>query len=156
MISAAADAQGAGAVRPRVKRAQETFPTLIDSEKQLGALFSYRLVPNGIFIGEDGTVLQVHIGGFDVRDAATRERAEAFSAGQVVGWPTAGPSAGRGTCLETELVQARILLAAALLRLGRRGSAVTELERALTLDPENFDVRKQIWAVRYPERFYWE
>jgi hypothetical protein len=37
---------------------------------------------------------------------------------------------------------------------GRRDDALVTWRRALQIDPENFVIRSQIWAVEHPEHFY--
>ena len=41
-----------------------------------------------------------------------------------------------------------------LLARRREADALSHLRRALELDPQNYVIRKQIWAVEHPERFY--
>ncbi|MCA1647553.1 MAG: tetratricopeptide repeat protein [Chloroflexi bacterium] len=45
-------------------------------------------------------------------------------------------------------------LGTALYQQGRAAEAVTWWKAARELDPQNFTVRKQIWMVEHPERFY--
>lgn len=56
--------------------------------------------------------------------------------------------------VESELVATKLKLARLLRFAGREAEATAELEDALRLDPENLVIRKQIWALRYPERFH--
>ena len=42
----------------------------------------------------------------------------------------------------------------ALYREGRIGEALARWRQGLDLDPDNYLIRKQIWAVENPERFY--
>ena len=44
-----------------------TFPTVADPAGVLGRVFDFDVVPNGIFVDEEGMIRFVHIGGFDVR-----------------------------------------------------------------------------------------
>jgi len=41
-----------------------------------------------------------------------------------------------------------------LLRSGERETALEKLKTARDLDPNNWRVRKQIWAIEHPEKFY--
>lgn len=41
-----------------------------------------------------------------------------------------------------------------LLTLGKNEEALSHLQQALRLDPANYVIRKQIWAIEHPERFY--
>jgi tetratricopeptide (TPR) repeat protein len=42
----------------------------------------------------------------------------------------------------------------ALLGLGKKEAAVKSLQAALKLDPKNYIIRKQIWVIRFPEKFH--
>ncbi|MDP9351912.1 MAG: tetratricopeptide repeat protein, partial [Chloroflexota bacterium] len=48
----------------------------------------------------------------------------------------------------------RVRLGNELLARGDREGAVAEWRKALDLDPESLVIRKQIWAVRHPEKFH--
>jgi len=50
--------------------------------------------------------------------------------------------------------RALVGLATIDLDLGDRVKALAELKQAWALDPENWILRKQIWAVEHPEEFY--
>ena len=41
-----------------------------------------------------------------------------------------------------------------LLREGKKEEAVALWRRGMVLEPDNFVIRKQIWAVENPDRFY--
>ena len=41
-----------------------------------------------------------------------------------------------------------------LLRLNQKEAALEKLKQARDLDPENWRIRKQIWAIEHPEKFY--
>ena len=41
-----------------------------------------------------------------------------------------------------------------LLQQGRKEAALTKLKQARDLDPDNWRIRKQIWAIENPDRFY--
>lgn len=45
-------------------------------------------------------------------------------------------------------------LAAVYLDQGEREKALAALKRAWALEPRNWIIRKQIWAVEHPEQFY--
>lgn len=49
---------------------------------------------------------------------------------------------------------ARFQLAIALLERGKREEAIAELKRAFRLDPQNWIIRKQLWAIEHPKAFY--
>ena len=41
-----------------------------------------------------------------------------------------------------------------LLHQGQKESALVKLKQARDLDPENWRIRKQIWAIEHPDKFY--
>ena len=49
---------------------------------------------------------------------------------------------------------ARFQLGLVLLESGKKEEAMTEWRKALTLDPQNWIIHKQIWAVEHPDKFY--
>lgn len=73
------------------------------------------------------------------------------------GDPGASPSAAPASLLrpvEREFVATKVRLGRLLDERGRRADAVAEWRGALRLDPENFLIRKQIWAAEHPEKFH--
>lgn len=130
------------------------FPTLVDASGALVRVFGFKVVPNGVLIDEAGVVRWAKFGGFSIDrpdDVATVER---FLAGDDPGPSPAAsepyPLAAEERAKVADLVQR----GHALLALGRRGDAVAEWREALGIDPGNFTIRKQIWAVEHPEKFY--
>jgi hypothetical protein len=155
----AVEVQGAGASRPWLEAAGATFPTVVDGANVLGETFGYRAIPNGIFLDESGRVRFQKLGGFSVHrpddvaaieallgartgSPAGSDHPDAGSAGAATGPADRG---GRGTALARGLDR---------LRRGDREGALAAWREALAGDRENFVIRKQIWAVEYPERFY--
>ncbi len=51
-------------------------------------------------------------------------------------------------------VDARFQLGLVLLKSGKKQEAMEEWRKALALDPHNWIIHKQIWAVEHPEKFY--
>ena len=151
----AVEVQGADAARPWLARAGATFPTVVDSANVLGGLFGYKVVPNGILLDEDGTVRFTKFGGFSVDRPEDVAAVERLLAGAAAGTPDGAAAAaaparaagdsGRVTALEHGL---------GLLHQGDRAGAVAVWRRALAADPDNFVIRKQIWAVEHPDKFY--
>ena len=41
-----------------------------------------------------------------------------------------------------------------LLEVGKKEEAMAEWRKALALDPQNWIIHKQIWAVEHPDKFY--
>jgi hypothetical protein len=144
----AVEVQGGGAARPWLERAGATFPTIVDEANALGEAFGYKAVPNGIFFDERGVVRYLKFGGFSVGNAEDVAAVEGLlAAGGAPAPDQAGPATvlSRGTALQRGLE---------LLRRDDRAGAVTAWREALRGDPDNYLIRKQIWAVAHPERFY--
>lgn len=49
---------------------------------------------------------------------------------------------------------ARFKLGILLLDIGKKSEAIIEWRKALALDPKNWIIHKQIWAVEHPDKFY--
>lgn len=183
--------------RPRPYAEDKSFPTVVDSAGQLGRLFDFDVVPNGLFVDEQGIVRFIHIGGFDIRRPEVAPQIDAllesdFSSGPIVESlrqesvevevlrvelvddpDNAGLQFALGDALlrEGRLAEAestlrraaeldpsdwssRFGLGTALYQQGRTDEALLSWRQALALDPPNFTVRKQIWMVEHPEKFY--
>ncbi|MDP6040344.1 MAG: hypothetical protein QGG64_17465, partial [Candidatus Latescibacteria bacterium] len=55
---------------------------------------------------------------------------------------------------EEQEADARFQLAIVLLENGKKEDAIAELKQAFALDPQNWLIRKQLWAIETPEAFY--
>ena len=111
------------------------------------------MVPNGLLVDEDGTIRFAKFGGFAIDNADDVAAVERFLAGNDPGPSPQAPPDALGP-LERELVETKLRLGRVLLEAGRREEAVAAWREALRLDPENFTIRKQIWVVEHPEKFY--
>ena len=60
----------------------------------------------------------------------------------------------RAVKLDAQDARRRFRYAKLLLQLNRKKEAAEQMRAALKLDPKNYIIRKQIWAVENPERFY--
>ena len=126
---------------------------MVDSANVLGDLFGYKLIPNGVFLDERGTVRFARYGGFSVANEADVAAIERLltpgragdAAGSLQAPPAARDEGAQNAPLEHGLQ---------LLRRGDRAGAVAAWRAALAADPDNYVIRKQIWAVEHPERFY--
>ncbi len=64
------------------------------------------------------------------------------------------PEAARPAGFADAEAKLRFARAVLLLELGRPSEATADLKRALTRDPDNWLIHKQIWAIEHPDRFY--
>ena len=111
-------------------------------------------MPNGLLVDDRGAVRWSRFGGFSVdnpEDVATVER---FLRGEDPGPSPVAPAAYQLGPLERELIQTKLRLGELSLQAGRRDEALAAWRDALRLDPDNFTIRKQIWAAEHPEKFF--
>jgi len=154
-VSVAVDSQGAEAARPWTERAAATFPTVVDQDNTLAALYDYKLIPNGIFLDELGIIRYRKFGGFNAENAADIAAIQRLIDGEVAQItldPAEVPYQLGAT--ERALVNARMREGAHHFALGAATEAVAAWTQALHLDPQNLTIRKQIWMAAYPERFH--
>jgi tetratricopeptide (TPR) repeat protein len=147
LVAVAQDAQGEERVRPIVEERGVTFPVLVDRESVLGKELGFRIVPSGFFVDADGILRYRHVNDFDVADPRVRWNLERFLAGEETEAP-ADEERMDPAALD------RFAEGVALYGKGQVDEALTVWRRALEIDPSNFVIRSQIWAVQHPEHFY--
>lgn len=147
MLGVAQDVQGDVTVRPVVENSGVTFPVLVDRESLLGRLLGFRIVPSGFFVDRSGVLRYRHTNDFDLADARVRQNVDRFLAGDPVEPVDDEP---RMTPAALEL----FARGAAIFAEGRQDEALATWRAALRIDPRNFVIRSQIWAVEHPEHFY--
>ena len=151
-MSVAIDVQGQDKPRNYVERAGATFTTLVDQGNTLSDLYGFKAIPNGFLIDEQGTVRFSQLGGFDIRRPETAEMLERWVSGQSESPADGGPAG----VLDASHSESNTLFREGLelYESGRTAEALARWRQGLELDPDNYLVRKQIWAVEHPERFY--
>ncbi len=147
MLAVAQDVQGEERVRPVAEERGVTFPVLVDRASVLAKLLEFRIVPSGAFVDADGIVRYRQVDDFDIRDPRVRWNLDRFLAGDEPA-PPAQHRAMEPAALE------RFAHGVELYADGREDEALSLWREALVLDPDNFLIRSQIWAVEHPERFY--
>ena len=152
MLSVAIDAQAPDVPRSYVERAGATFTTLVDRENLLSDLYGFRAIPNGFLIDEQGTVQYSRLSGFDIRRRETAEALERWMSGQD---PQQAEVEAKGS-LGAGHAEANAIFREGLdhYRAGRTDEALARWRQGLGLDPGNYLIRKQIWAVENPDKFY--
>jgi hypothetical protein len=147
MVAVAQDVQGEERVRPVVHERRVRFPVLVDRASDLGRTLGFRIVPTGFFIDAEGIVRYVHVDDFDVADPRVHWNLERFLAGE----PTEASAAGE----RMDAAALELFAEGAELYAGdREGEALAVWREALELDPDNFVIRSQIWAIEHPEHFW--
>ena len=135
-----------------MEKAGAEFVTLVDQVNTLSDLYGFKAIPNGFLIDEQGVVRFSQLGGFDIRRRETAEVLERWLSGKPLEPIGEEPAGGLGG----EHSEANDLFREGLdhYRDGRTGEALALWRQGLELSPENYLIRKQIWAVENPERFY--
>jgi tetratricopeptide (TPR) repeat protein len=134
-------------VGPIAEERGVTFPVLVDRASTLGKELGFGIVPSGFFVDAAGDVRYRHVNDFDLSDPRVRWNLERFLAGEETEAPAEGERMDAGA-LE------RFAEGVTLYAQGRVDEALTVWREALELEPDNFVIRSQIWAVEFPEHFY--
>lgn len=150
-LSVAVDGQGPEVVKPFVEGT--TFPTLVDENNRLVNLFGFKIVPNGIFIDEEGTIRMIKEG-FKVENPEHVKAVEQLLAREVdtVRFDEEAKE-NEPPNLQLQLAQTKFKLGMEYAKQNREEEALKELDDAILLDPDNFTIRKQRWYIRFPEKF---
>ena len=155
ILSVAIDAQGAEMARPFVESAGATFPTVVDRNNLLSRNYGFKAIPNALFIDEGGNIRYLKYSGFDIIKSEFKRAAEAWVAtGQA---PTsASPQKANGSDSENSHDEAVRLFDRGMKLYGRGQveEALSLWRQGVALEPDNYVIRKQIWAVEHPDRFY--
>lgn len=152
ILSVAVDLRGAEVVKEYTEG--QEFTTVIDSENLLANYFGFKIVPNGIFIDEEGTIRLVKEG-FHVDNEEHTSAIESLIKGEAetVELKDTYYNHQNKNSMEIQLSQTKFKLAQEYTKSNRKEEALKELDEALALDPENFLIRKQRWYIRHPEKF---
>jgi tetratricopeptide (TPR) repeat protein len=151
----AVETQGADAARLWVEKSGGAHTAVVDQHNLLARLLDFKAVPNGVFLDERGIIRYAKYGGFSVERPEDLEVIQKLINGEIMEQPATNCRAPYVLSLvERELVETRVRLGNELLARGDKEGAIAEWRKALDLDPESLVIRKQIWAVRYPEKFY--
>ena len=155
ILSVAIDAQGADMARPFVEAADATFPTVVDRNNLLSSIYGFKAIPNALFINELGVIQYLKYTGFDIRKPEF-QRAADF-------WVTTGQLPSDNATQEVDVTDSETNHTEAV-RLFHNGmklykddkvkDAMDLWRKAVALEPDNYVIRKQIWAVENPEKFY--
>ena len=151
VLAVAIDFQGADLPRPYVEQAKPTYANAVDTENLLGQCFEFRAVPNAVFVDEAGVIRYTKFGGFDIRKPEDRQLAEQFAASADT-LSTPGAQAGDG--FASDEVRTHFNQGLAHFHRGEREQALAEWRKGLAYEPENWIIRKQIWAIEHPDKFY--
>ena len=152
----AQDAQGADVAKPWVEKAGGTYRTLLDQHNVIGKAYNLKFVPVGIFVDEEGRLVRAVESVNIDKEGFQEELSSWVTTGAIPeAWMAADKQAFPAALTpEEQEADARFQLAIVLLKQGKKEEAIGELKRAFRLDPKNWLIRKQLWAVETPEAFY--
>ena len=142
-------------MRPWHTAADADFVTLVDSQNIFGTRYNLKAIPYGVMIDEAGRLVKAPFN-VNVKDEKTVEMLEKWLSDP--GYNAAllhdmKPSSEPSAKTNAEAA-ARFQLGLVLLEDGKKAEAMTEWRKALALDPKNWIIHKQIWAVEHPDKFY--
>ena len=141
----AVDLQGADKPRPYVEAAKAEFNVVLDQKNVLGSVFGYRAIPNGVFIDENGVLRFRKFSGFDIKKPDILDEVLRFAAGSGAVELDASDVQLHGDYFERGL---------ALYEAGDAEGAKTVWRSGIEVEPDHWNMRKQLWAIEHPERFY--
>ena len=149
------DAQGASAARPWYTLAKAEYTALIDQKNVLGKQYNLKAIPYGILIDEFGRLVKepfsINVGNEET--IALLEKWLSDPTYNEVLIREAKPPQKFDDPKVAE-ADARFQLGIVLLEIGKKDEAMAEWRKALALDPQNWIIHKQIWAVENPDKFY--
>ena len=150
LLAVAIDFQGAELPRPYIEQANPTYENAIDAENLLAMNLGFQAIPNAVFVDETGIIRYAKFGGFDIRKPEFRLVAEQFAVGDRA--PKTEELAAGG--FVTDEARSHFSSGMVHFQQGRRDAALAEWRKGLLHEPENWIIRKQIWAIENPDKFY--
>jgi hypothetical protein len=135
-----------------VEQARATFLNAVDVQNQLSTIFGFKAVPNVILLDDAGIIRYTRFGGFDIRNSDHRRLAERFV--KSPNWTELERLAEGADGFESAEALESFQNGLALYRRGQLQSALSEWRKGVALEPDNWIIRKQVWAIENPERFY--
>ena len=142
-------------MRPWHDAANADFVTLVDSQNTFAAGYDLKAIPYGVMVDEAGRLVKgpFNINVADQKTLAMLEKWLSDPDSNVKLLRDVKPLDALNTQTPAE-VTARFQLGLVLLESGKKEEAMAEWRKALALDPENWIIHKQIWAVEHPDKFY--
>lgn len=142
-------------MRPWHDKANAEFVTLVDSQNKLGNLFDLKAIPYGVMVDEAGRLTKPPFS-INVAKKETVAMLEKWLSDPGYNATLLGNVRPASTSQAPKIIEAnaRFQLGRTLLGIGKKTEAMVEWRKALALDPKNWIIHKQIWAVENPDKFY--
>ena len=125
------------------------FSTAIDSENILGHMFNFKAIPNVVLIDPSGVIRYIRRG-FDIRKPEFAKIVENWAQGDN---EPSDQMDHKDATVTIEAMQ-HFREGLALYQDNKREEALAAWRRGVAIEPDNYIIRKQIWAVENPDRFY--
>jgi tetratricopeptide (TPR) repeat protein len=155
VVVIAQDAQGAEVAKPWVEKAGATFRSLLDQENQVGKSYALKYVPVAILLDASGKLVRP-VSSVNIDQEAFRTELEEWVEHDRIpaSWAEGKSVPVSEMSSSEEEADARFQLGVVLLRNQKREEAIEQFRAAMVLDPDNWLIRKQLWALETPEAFY--
>ena len=142
-------------VRPWHAAADADFVTLVDSQNIFGTRYNLKAIPYGVMIDEAGRLVKAPFN-VNVKNQKTLAMLEKWLSAPHYNAELLHDMKPSNKPLAKTNAEAavRFQLGLVLLEDGKKAEAMTEWRKALALDPKNWIIHKQIWAVEHPDKFY--
>ena len=126
---------------------------MVDRENLLSETFGFKAVPNCLLIDEEGVLRYRMFGGFDIRKKELRRLVDTWISTGVIddsGLNIVAQPSG----LDHSRAMGHFHKGMELYNRGQVKEALLQWRRGVALEQDNYVIRKQIWAIEHPERFY--
>jgi hypothetical protein len=150
ILSIAVDLQGPDLPRPFHEKAGAKFITVVDAGTIVTRTFGVRAIPNGALIDEDGILRYSLYGGFDIRKPATKKLVSDFLLNGEVTLTYETPVQGAVDVASLDHFERGLELYGS----GDLEGAAVIWREGMELEPDHWNMRKQLWAIEHPDRFY--
>ena len=141
--------------RPWHNKANAEFVTLVDSQNILGNRYNLKAIPYGVMIDEAGRLVKPPFN-INVANKETITILEKWLSDPIYNATLLRSVKPLNKSQNPQVIEAnaRFQLGRTLLEVGKKAEAISEWRKALALDPKNWIIHKQIWAVEHPDKFY--
>ena len=142
-------------VQPWHEKANAEFVTLFDSQNILGNSYNLKAIPYGVMIDEAGRMVKSPFN-INVAKKETIAMLEKWLSDPTYNATLLRNLKPLNKSQNPKVIEAnaRFQLGLTLLEIGKKAEAMAEWRKALALDPKNWIIHKQIWAVEHPDKFY--
>ena len=142
-------------MRPWHDAANADFFTLVDTQNIFGTRYNLKAIPYGVMIDEVGRLVKAPFS-INVADKKTLMMLEKWLSDPDYNAVLLRDMQRSDESVTQTLTEAtaRFQLGLILLEGGKKQEAMAEWRKALALDPQNWIIHKQIWAVEHPDKFY--